>query len=182
MTLPNGNIFRVTGGEFTVAGEFPAQRPETWRFDVFVDLRLSQQLSKQWRRASRRHRAHYDTTVMYSLWWPLWTGARHNYWTENTNHFTYPVMTMDDIYLALMLECHLSRFYHVFILVSLDLFDTIFKSGTRASVWLPKCLVTMLCLVFCWPAFSPIYVPSIIPKCDREWQCLLWTITVTYRT
>ena len=30
MTLSNGNIFRVTGpfcGEFTVPGEFPAQRP-----------------------------------------------------------------------------------------------------------------------------------------------------------
>ena len=32
------------------AGEFPAQRPVTRNFDVFFDLRLKQQLSKQWRR------------------------------------------------------------------------------------------------------------------------------------
>ena len=46
----NGNIFRVTGhlcGEFTGPGEFPAQRPVTRSFDVFFDLRLNKQLSKQ---------------------------------------------------------------------------------------------------------------------------------------
>ena len=40
MTSWNGNIFRVTGnlrGDFTgVAGEFPAQRPVTRSFDVFL--------------------------------------------------------------------------------------------------------------------------------------------------
>ena len=33
-----------------VIGELPAQRPVTRSFDVFFDLRLNQQLSKQWRR------------------------------------------------------------------------------------------------------------------------------------
>ena len=50
MTSSNGNIFRVTGplcGEFTDPGEFPAQRPVTRGFDVFVDLRLYKRLSKQ---------------------------------------------------------------------------------------------------------------------------------------
>ena len=50
MTSSNGNIFRVTGplcGEFTGPGEFPAQRPVTRSFDVFVDLRLNKRLSKQ---------------------------------------------------------------------------------------------------------------------------------------
>ena len=32
-----------------VTGEFPTQRPVTWSFDVFFDLRPNQQLSKQWR-------------------------------------------------------------------------------------------------------------------------------------
>ena len=52
-TSSNGNIFSVTRllcGEFTDHGEFPAQRSVTRRFDVFFDLRLNQQLSKQWRR------------------------------------------------------------------------------------------------------------------------------------
>ena len=31
-----------------VTGEFPAQRPVTWSFDVFFDLCLIKQLSKQW--------------------------------------------------------------------------------------------------------------------------------------
>ena len=30
-----------------VTGEFPAQRPVTWSFDVFFDLRLNKRLSKQ---------------------------------------------------------------------------------------------------------------------------------------
>ena len=48
MTSSNGNIFRVTGhlcGEFT--GQLPTQRPVTWSFDVFFDLRLNKRLSKQ---------------------------------------------------------------------------------------------------------------------------------------
>ena len=49
MMSPNGNIFRVTGhlcGEFTSPS--PAQRPVTWSFDVFLDLRLNKRLSKGW--------------------------------------------------------------------------------------------------------------------------------------
>ena len=37
-------------GNSPVTGEFPAQSPVTRSFDVFFDLRLNQQLSKQWRR------------------------------------------------------------------------------------------------------------------------------------
>ena len=44
MTSSNGNIFRVTGH---LCGEFPAKRPVTRSFDVFFDLRLNKQLSKQ---------------------------------------------------------------------------------------------------------------------------------------
>ena len=44
MTSSNGNIFRVTG---FLCGEFHAQRPVTRRFNVFCDLRLNKQLSKQ---------------------------------------------------------------------------------------------------------------------------------------
>ena len=50
MTSSNGNIFCVTGNscrEFTSPGEFPGQRPVTRSFDVFFDLCLNKQLSKQ---------------------------------------------------------------------------------------------------------------------------------------
>ena len=65
----NGNIFHVTGpleGEST--GHLwipPPQRPVTQNFDVFYDLRLNKQLGKQSRRRClRRHRAHYDFTLI----------------------------------------------------------------------------------------------------------------------
>ena len=44
MTSSNGNISRVT--DFC-AGNSPVKNPVTWSFDVFFDLRLNQQLSKQ---------------------------------------------------------------------------------------------------------------------------------------
>ena len=50
MTSSNGNICRVTGhlcGEFTGHRWIPAQRPVTRSFDVFFDLCLNKQLSKQ---------------------------------------------------------------------------------------------------------------------------------------
>ena len=50
MTSSNGNIFRVTcfcTGNSQVPGDFPAQRPVTRSFDVFVDLRPNKRLSKQ---------------------------------------------------------------------------------------------------------------------------------------
>ena len=37
-------------GNSSAIGEFPAQRPVTRSFDLFFDLGLRQQLSKQWRR------------------------------------------------------------------------------------------------------------------------------------
>ena len=48
MTSSDGKLFRITGylcGKFT--GEFPAQKPVTWSFYVFFDMRLNKRLSKQ---------------------------------------------------------------------------------------------------------------------------------------
>ena len=56
--------FRVTSllcGESLATGEFPSQRPLTRSFDVFFDLRLKKQLSKQSRRRSFE-------TPLGSLW------------------------------------------------------------------------------------------------------------------
>ena len=53
MTSSNGNLFLVTGlcaGKSPVTGEFPTQKPVTRSFEVFFDLLLINQLSKQWRR------------------------------------------------------------------------------------------------------------------------------------
>ena len=41
-------LLAFCAGNSPVSGEFPAQRPVTRSFDVFFDLRLNRQLSKQW--------------------------------------------------------------------------------------------------------------------------------------
>ena len=49
MTSSNGNIsalLAICAGNSPVTGEFPAQRPVTRSFDVFLDLRLNKRLSK----------------------------------------------------------------------------------------------------------------------------------------
>ena len=66
MTSSNGNIFRVAGplcGEFTGHRWIPHTRTSDADFDVFFDLRLNQQLSKQW-----RHQ--WFETPSHSLWRP----------------------------------------------------------------------------------------------------------------
>ena len=74
------NIFRVTGhlcGEFTVPGEFSAQRPDTRSFDGFFDRRLNKRLRNTCEAGDfRRYRAHYDVIVMphqksCSLYWAI---------------------------------------------------------------------------------------------------------------
>ena len=62
MTSSNGNIFRVTGH---LCREFTAQRPVTWSFDVFCDLRLNNDLINN-REAGdlRRYRAHYGVILI----------------------------------------------------------------------------------------------------------------------
>ena len=40
-------LLALCAGYSPVTGEFPAQRPVTWSFDIFFDLRLNKQLSKQ---------------------------------------------------------------------------------------------------------------------------------------
>ena len=41
-------LLAICAGNSPVTGEFPAQRPVTRSFDVFVDLLLNKRLSKQW--------------------------------------------------------------------------------------------------------------------------------------
>ena len=62
-------LLAICAGNSPVTGEFPAQRPVTRSFDVFIDLhdlRPNERLSKQYSGAGdlRRHRARYDVTVI----------------------------------------------------------------------------------------------------------------------
>ena len=39
-------LLAICAGNSPVPGEFPAQKPVTWSFDVFFDLRPNKRLSK----------------------------------------------------------------------------------------------------------------------------------------
>ena len=73
MTSSNANIFRVTAlflGESTGHRWIPSPRPVARSFGVFYDAHLNKRLSKEYLPVNRyagdlrRHRSHYDTTVM----------------------------------------------------------------------------------------------------------------------
>ena len=68
MTSSNGNIFRATGfcaGNSPVTGEFPSQRPVTRIYDVFfICTWINAWVNNREAGNLRRHRAHYDVTVM----------------------------------------------------------------------------------------------------------------------
>ena len=82
MTSSNENIFCVTGhlcGELTGPGEFPAQGPVTWSFDVFFDLCLiNGWLSNREAGDLRRRHAHYDVIVLFTFM-RLRAGVRSRY-------------------------------------------------------------------------------------------------------
>ena len=54
-------LLAICGGNSPIPGELPAQRPVTWSFDVFFDLRLNKRLSKQ-------PRGWWFETPSWSLW------------------------------------------------------------------------------------------------------------------
>ena len=56
-------LLSLCEGNSRVTGEFPSQRPVTRSFEIFFDLRQS----------LRRHRAHYDVTVMTWKEWSILT-------------------------------------------------------------------------------------------------------------
>ena len=58
-------LLALCEGNPLVTGGFPSQRPVTWSFDVFFDLRFNKRLSNI-RDADdlRHHHAHYDVTVL----------------------------------------------------------------------------------------------------------------------
>ena len=94
-------------GEFT--GEFPSQRPVTWSFYVFFDLRLNKRLSKQ---SGRR----YFETLSRPLW-------RHSsaYWSDDplilqpirpTAHWSFVSLVLRPIGPMCHWPCFLEIFCH----------------------------------------------------------------------
>ena len=98
-------LVAVCAGNSPVPGEFPAQRPVTWSFDAFFDLRLSKRLNKQ-----------------SPGWWfetlsrPLW---RHsNVLVCFVNHFDLIHSTCTWYYKSYFIMCYqLSALVLIFIII-----------------------------------------------------------------
>ena len=58
-------LLAICAGNSPVTGDFPAQRPATWSFDVSFDLRLNKRSSKQSWGWWFETRAHCDVTAMF---------------------------------------------------------------------------------------------------------------------
>ena len=57
-------LLAICAGNSSVIGEFPSQRPVTWSFDVFFDLRLNKRCINNREAGDLRcHRAHHDVIV-----------------------------------------------------------------------------------------------------------------------
>ena len=68
-------LLAICAGNLAVIGKFPAERPVTRNFDVFFDLRLKNDWVNNLEGGDlRRHRAHYDVTVMASQTISRWSG------------------------------------------------------------------------------------------------------------
>ena len=83
-------LLAFCAGNSPVTGEFAAQRPVTRSFDVIFDLRLNKWLSKQWEGGDlRRHRAHYDVTVM-------WHFKRDYHWLDHIKPFNQCCLSINE--------------------------------------------------------------------------------------
>ena len=66
-------------GNSQITGEFPSQRPVTWSFDVFfICAWPNGWINNQDTDDFRRHRAHYDVTVMWCRIVIQWSGQPYD--------------------------------------------------------------------------------------------------------
>ena len=105
MTSSNGNIsalLALCAGNSLVTGEFSSQRPVTWSFDVFFDLRLNKWLSKQswgWWFETTSHPLWHQCNVMMKFdGWP-WKTIGHLFYA--TLSFVHHFIAIDQFKLEL---------------------------------------------------------------------------------
>ena len=103
--IPLGQgLTRSTKSSRLLPGEFPAQRPVTWSFDVFFDLRLNKWLSKQswgwWFETlscplwGHSNGCRYDflcSVVSVAFWWS-WSLLSYQ-WLSNKPYISLTIVT-----------------------------------------------------------------------------------------
>ena len=74
-------LLAICAGNSLVTGEFPAQRPVTWSFEVVFDLRLNKRLRKQsW--------GWWFETLSRQLWRHCYAGRSHNPFVHSISQCT----------------------------------------------------------------------------------------------
>ena len=72
-------LLALCAGNSPVTSEFPSQRPVTWNFDVFFDLRITNDwVNNRDAGDLRRYYAHYNVTVMHNFATPCVTAMNSN--------------------------------------------------------------------------------------------------------
>ena len=105
MTSSNGiisTLLALCAGNSPVTGEFPTQRPLTRSFDVFYDLRLNGWINNCEAGDLRRHRTHYDVTVMNSLCFPSLKIESCKVGIHTTLGFQYHIILSSTVYLLMI--------------------------------------------------------------------------------
>ena len=109
-------LLAILAGNSPVPGEFPTQRPVTRSFDVFFDLHLNKQLSKQswgwwfemlsrplWGHCNGMHWLHmsetpkpiWETGLSWYYSYPFWARAHY------TQEFSFTIQILSKGYLAI---------------------------------------------------------------------------------
>ena len=115
MTSSIGNIFRVTGhlrGEFTGHRWIPRTKASDAELWCILWCAPDKRLSKQsWAGDLRRHRAHYDVTVIYhDIWYSMtkkWRNSRIYIYKSHNAPVHYPIMhhLVTEIFLCFRCSC-----------------------------------------------------------------------------
>ena len=100
-------LLAICAGNSPVPGEFPAQRPGTWSFAIFFDLRLNKRLSKQswgwwfetlscllWRHGNVKVVTHRRTSLNELVGYQECHGGHSGWMANHRPHIIYLVMRM----------------------------------------------------------------------------------------
>ena len=126
-------LLAICAGNSPVTGEFPAQRPVTWSFNVFFDLRLINGWGNNGEAGDLRcHHTHYDLIVMYCRS-PLW--RRHE-----VPNLTFHICM--NLYIHTYLsdknsQCVYSLISHYTVNVYTHLHTLYFFNHHGHSIWMP---------------------------------------------
>ena len=117
-------LLAICAGNSPVTGEFPAQRPVTRGFDFFIYAWIKGWVNNGTPGNPRRHRAHYDVTLMgpmrKTVWgpssvWRFQTGTEAAWWANLSAGPTQSITASrhNDSYSLYLIYYPLTKIWHI---------------------------------------------------------------------